>query len=465
MMKKIFYFSLILATALGFNACSNEDEDLFNASAAERLNAASELYSARLTAQPNGWAMQYYPTYDNEDPNGAGYLLLNRFNKDYTVDVSGYNWPHWENVWDVEEKDYVMKIFYSKQYLSNTSYWEVITDNGPVLSFNSYNDAFHWFSDPDTHETGTGFGGDYEFVIVDAPEDASYMMLKGKKRGTYNLLTPVEEGVDYETYLREVSEFQDVHFSSNSPVGCYIMFGDKVYNMEDANAGLPSIYPEGTDKIANQVFNPFLITKRGDDFYLRFRDAFKRDDMEGVLQDLRFIPEEDCFVCPANSDFRIEPHNANKFFWDTFDVGHIYSLKREAPEEEMSAKMREAFTKAYNELKASNKNNKFDELRFRKGDEEGLAEWAYKYQSTSNAKEMVLVYDIAAEAEGFTLTFKEAKTTNADKQLNGINGLKEIFTNLFSQKFKVVGYGTQFDLSKVKFVAESDPDLWFVLKY
>lgn len=455
----------MLAVTMGVTSCKNEEDDIFNASAAERLNAASDLYSARLTAQPNGWAMQYYPTYDDEAPNGAGYLLLNRFNKDYTVDVSGYNWPHWENVFNVESRDYEMKVFYNKQYITDTSYWQVITDNGPVLSFNSYNEALHLFSDPDYYETGTGFGGDYEFVIVDAPEDASYMMLKGKKRGTYNLLTPVEEGVDYETYLREVSDFQDIHFTSRSPVGCFIMFGDSVYNMEDASEGLPSIYPEGSDKIANQTFNPFLITKRGNDFYLRFRDAFKRDDMEGVLQDLRFIPEEDRFVCPDNNDFRIEPHNANKFFWETFEKEHIYTLKREVPEEEMSAKMRDAFAVALNDMKGVNKNFVFDELRFRKGDENGLAEWVFKYQTTQSAREMAMVYEIAAESDGFKMTFKEAKTDYAANILNRVEGVKTIITNLFSQNFKVKGYGTQFDLSKVKFVAESDPDLWFVLQF
>ena len=465
MMKKIFYFSLMFAAAYGFTSCKNEEDDIFEATAAERLNAASALYSARLTAQPNGWAMQYYPTYDNEDPNGAGYLLLCRFNKDYTVDVSGYNWPHWESVFNVESRDYEMKVYYNKQYITDTSYWEVITDNGPVLSFNSYNDALHLFSDPDYYETGTGFGGDYEFVVVDAPEDASYMMLKGKKRGTYNLLTPVEEGVDYETYLREVSEFQDKYFTSQSPVGCYIVFGDSLYIMEDANAGLPSIYPEGSDKIASQTFHPFLITKRGNDFYLRFRDAFERDDMDGVLQDLRFIPEEDRFVCPANNNFRIEPHNANQFFWETFEMGHLYTLKRDVPEEETSEKMRDAFATALKDMKTVNKNFVFDELRFRMGDEEGLAEWAFKYQSTSSAREVVFVYDMVAEPDGFKMTFKEAKTDNGANILNRVNGVKDIITNLFSQDFKVKGYGTQFNLSKVKFVSESDPDLWFVLQY
>lgn len=464
MIRKIFFPMLMFAAMTGITSCNNEEADIFSDSAAERLNAASELYSARLTAQPNGWAMQYYPTYDDEEPNGTGYLLLNRFNKDYTVDVSGYNWPYWASVFDVEKRDYVMKVYYNRQYITDTSYWEVITDNGPVLSFNSYNKALHLFSDPDNYETGTGFAGDYEFVIVDAPEDASYMMLKGKKRGTYNLLTPIEEGVDYESYLTDVIAFQDSHFTSESPVGCYIIFGDSIYNMEDANDGIPSIYPKGSDRITTEIFNPFLVTKRGNDYYLRFRDAFQRDDMEGTLQDLRFVPEEDRFVCTENPAFRIEPHNANEFFWETFDNEHVYSMRSDVPEAEMSEKMREAFATALTDIKAINKNFVFEELRFRKG-EEGTAEWAFKYQTTSSAREMVMIYDIESEADGLTLTFKEAGTTYAENIRTKVNGINTIITELFSQKFKVQGYGSQFNLARVKFVSESDPDFWFVLKY
>ena len=61
-MKKILSISLILAAALAFTSCVKEEEDIFDKSAAERLNEASDLYSKRLMASPNGWAMQLYPT-------------------------------------------------------------------------------------------------------------------------------------------------------------------------------------------------------------------------------------------------------------------------------------------------------------------------------------------------------------------------------------------------------------------
>ena len=78
---------MMAITALALTSCAGEEDDIFDKTAAERLNESSAKYSARLEAQPNGWAMQYYPTYNDEAPFGSGYLILMRFNPDYSVDV------------------------------------------------------------------------------------------------------------------------------------------------------------------------------------------------------------------------------------------------------------------------------------------------------------------------------------------------------------------------------------------
>ena len=218
LMKKIFVpLAAMAVMALAFTGCAGEEDDIFDKTAAERLNESSAKYSARLEAQPNGWAMQYYPTYYDEYPYGSGYLILMRFNKDYSVDVSMDN------------------RFSNNIYAEATSGWEVIKDNGPVLSFNTYNPCMHAFSDPEDipwtedNEQSEGCGGDYEFIIVDAPEDASYMMLKGKKRNTYNLLTPIEEGVDYKEYLADVKAFHNSIFPEAELASNLMFFGDSLY--------------------------------------------------------------------------------------------------------------------------------------------------------------------------------------------------------------------------------------------
>jgi hypothetical protein len=62
---------------------------------------------------------------------------------------------------------------------------------GPVLSFDEYNDIFHFFSDP-SYDIGGGPGkgleGDFEFLILKATADT--VKLKGRKTGNIVVMTP-----------------------------------------------------------------------------------------------------------------------------------------------------------------------------------------------------------------------------------------------------------------------------------
>ena len=157
-MKNLVYISLMVASLLSVG-CAGEEDDLFDASAAERLNAASDKYSELLESSEGGWVIQYYPTNDGEPTTGQGYLWCVQFNKDHSVRVGMNNY------------------FSGNSYKEEVSGWDVITDNGPVLSFSTANSLVHAFSDPDRRSVpgssddvwGVGIGGDYEFVIVDAP--------------------------------------------------------------------------------------------------------------------------------------------------------------------------------------------------------------------------------------------------------------------------------------------------------
>ena len=66
-MKKICASAILLTLALTFTGCSREQDNLFDKSAAERLNEISSIYSQRLTSSKGGWVMEYYPDADNED--------------------------------------------------------------------------------------------------------------------------------------------------------------------------------------------------------------------------------------------------------------------------------------------------------------------------------------------------------------------------------------------------------------
>lgn len=428
-----------------FTSCVKEEELLFEDSAAERLNAASELYCSRLMAQPNGWAMQLYPTYYDEAPYGSGYLVLINFKSDHSAVASMDN------------------ALTNHVYKSDVSAWDVITDNGPVLTFNTYNEVIHTFAYPEDvpgtkdDETGKGMEGDYEFVIVDAPEDASYLMLKGKKRGTYNLLTPVEEGVNYEDYLKDVKNFQATMFSDKSPSFAVLHNGDELMKFEKAGEGMPSIYPYDGDAVTQTSFNPFLITKRGNDYYLRFRD--KHTYGETTVQEYKYLVDKDLFESVDNPAFYLCGDDPARFFAGALASDTVFKAKKDF---EMSESVKTVFDKIYNEYRKSNAKYGVSNYRIKMiADDKVTINCRYNEKDTKT--DLSYVYNFKKDGNVVTLEYvgaNPADATTEKRSVNHYDRVKEAL-DIFSQSFKVEAMTTSFDLSYMRMTSTSNPDVWF----
>lgn len=450
-MKKILSLTLLLAAGIGFTACVNEEDDLFDKTAAERLNEASALYSSRLMAQPNGWAMQLYPTNDNEAPYGSGYLVLCRFNKDHSVVVSMKN------------------QFTDNVYRTDTSLWEVITDNGPVLSFNSHNDCLHAFTDPEdilwtgnadepNNETGTGVGGDYEFIIVDAPEDASYMMLKGKKRGTYNLFTPVEEGVEYESYLADVENFMKTMFPSSNPTFDVLHTPNGDFKMTGIDDGIPNIFPYDGDEIIDESFNAFLITKRGDDYYLRLRDSFKIEngEEEASEQEFMYHPDQDLFIGTGDDRFIIDGDEPNRFFRQAL-IDETRQWRWTA-KSEMSAAYGDLMTRLSEAFKSKKLTYDRNILKYNTSKDKVVMTVSYKRNTSTISLDYIFGYSFD-ESNKLTLTYEGPNDKAAETMLTQIPEIKGIVDAMNGQ-LNVKPSSTRFNLNNLR-IETKDSNLWF----
>ena len=450
-MKKILSLTLLLAAGIGFTACVNEEDDLFDKTAAERLNEASALYSSRLMAQPNGWAMQLYPTNDNEAPYGSGYLVLCRFNKDHSVVVSMKN------------------QFTDNVYRTDTSLWEVITDNGPVLSFNSHNDCLHAFTDPEdilwtgnadepNNETGTGVGGDYEFIIVDAPEDASYMMLKGKKRGTYNLFTPVEEGVEYESYLADVENFMKTMFPSSNPTFDVLHTPNGDFKMTGIDDGIPNIFPYDGDEIIDESFNAFLITKRGDDYYLRLRDSFRIESSEEEASEQEFMyhPDQDLFIGTGDDRFIIDGDEPNRFFRQAL-IDETRQWRWNA-KSEMSAAYGDLMTKLSDAFKSKKLTYDRNILKYNTSKDKVVMTVSYKRNTSTISLDYIFGYSFD-ESNKLTLTYEGPNDKAAETMLTQIPEIKGIVDAMNGQ-LNVKPSSTRFNLNNLR-IETKDSNLWF----
>ncbi|MDR3181230.1 MAG: DUF4302 domain-containing protein [Prevotellaceae bacterium] len=185
-MKNKFLLIVLLAF-VALQACVKDEEKIFNASAAERTNETVNSLRNLLVSLPNGWMVEYYP---EPDRSMGGYNFIWKFDTNGTVVVAGEqataNYPEGDTL---------------------RSHFDVIANRGVVLSFNTYNEVFHYFSEPSYNDLD-GYGGDYEFVLREMTPEK--IVMTGKKRGNRLVLTPYTGG-DASTWKPYLEQFAVLH--------------------------------------------------------------------------------------------------------------------------------------------------------------------------------------------------------------------------------------------------------------
>lgn len=305
MKKYLIYAMSLLLAGSGFSSCTNEEDDIFEASPADRLNQAQEEYTKLLCKPANGWAMQYFADNDNE----GGYTFLMKFRDNTSVTIAG------NNQW------------IGNTYKEETSMYELISDNGPVLTFNTFNDVFHIFSTPEDlpstsdNEAGYGHRGDYEFIVMDATDEL--ITLKGKKTGIRVLMTPLADDVDWATYLNDLKAKARALFNDKfDPL--ILDLGEKRFVVSKASTGIFNMYPEGGDAITETVLYPYLINPEGIRFnkeveetgvqqlYFNEEGSFSIDGVEGSC--LRQSKTLNAIFMTRTFGWRLTAERANGIF-------------------------------------------------------------------------------------------------------------------------------------------------------
>lgn len=460
MKNKIFLYISAISLALTLTACSNEEENIFDQSAAERLNSVSATYSGRLTNSKGGWVMEYYPYTDNEDPiTGVGYLIMNRFNSDGSVYTMMKNKATGNAKWE------------------DTSAWEVITDMGPVLSYNSWNRCYGRFTDPvdidlttgrSEDESGKGFQGDYEFVMVDVPEGGNHIMLKGKKRGVYERLTRLPEGTDFEAYLNDISDFWKTHFIENAQWELDIVNNGNSYKMNYADRGLATIYPEGKDSTAYGWHMPFLVTKYDNQYHLRFKEKVENNGAQ-MEQEYYFNTEDEVFHGLTNPSNTISASPIN-FFYKAFFERHRWktTIATENSDyyktliQNLVTELASGTTKY--EIDGTSDNEKA--FKFRQEGEEIRLEFMLKFRIGGKTRtgELAFGYSWERTANGIKLNYIGSRSDGAQNFYDLFPSL-QAFVNSFNGEFIVKGRDNSYSLRNMKFTSATDPNKWMMLQY
>lgn len=307
MMKKLYKFSAIAAVLMSASlaSCNHEEADIFDQNAAHRTEEARKMYKEILLDKGGKWQMEYFTTEEEH-----GYVYLFTFRNDGTVTISGNN-------------EYITKLTNIDSnvpsYGSETSMWTILSDNGPVLSFNSYNTIFHLFADPEDipgterNEQGYGHSGDYEFDLMKFSNDTLY--LEGKKNGAEIIMTRIAPETDDKTYLNEVVALADSFFNAKVPAVYVNLPGGYRHVVLDGATQLPKFYPETGDYITEYVGRNAIITHDG---FTLGKPLTLRDSIDGNDYTIQhFIRQKDgSLLCTDDNRITITADALNKVVGD-----------------------------------------------------------------------------------------------------------------------------------------------------
>ncbi len=443
-MKKL-YISLLALAALGFSGCNNDDSGIFDQSAAERLEASRIEYKDILTADGGLWALEYFTNTDE-----PGYLLLMQFGTNGAVEVSA------DHQW------------IGNKFKQETSLWDVISDNGTVLTFNTYNTLFHVFSTPeniegagapknefgeDINELGYGHEGDYEFLLMSHDSEGNVKLI-GKKHGMEAWLRKLPAATDPEQYLADVKARRSV-FNSKFPEFTLVEPSGAQYVVTGLSSGIPSVCPRDfngveADPVTQTVSAHAVLTSKG----FRFRkplEVKRADDSTFEIAELNWQDDgslaspDGCKVVAPAPGFNLQ--NAR--------------LSWLLDKESMSAKLAAVHDAASAALMANTGKN-FD-----------LRDVSYGYNSNNNKPAMSatikvgtrlcrVFYDMTVSEDGHEVTFTVTNSNKASSDFDAAVPEYTAFVNMISGHFNIEN-GDAMNPTAIKFTSASDPDVYFTV--
>lgn len=175
--KVLLSASILAASTMMLSSCLKDQEDIFDVDANNRLEQRLEDCKNTLISSENGWAFDYFP--DRNISYGGFVYGLKFTENDVTVTC------------ELAPGE------------TETSLYKMTNDNGPVLSFDSYNTLMHFFATPDS-DNYEAYDGDFEFIIMDVKPDL--ITLRGNRTGNT-------------MYLRRLSEDPVQYVSKAAKVG------------------------------------------------------------------------------------------------------------------------------------------------------------------------------------------------------------------------------------------------------
>ena len=385
---KAKYLVMIALLAATFAACSRDEESLFDKPAAIRAQEAVENAFDVLTSNEVGWEMAYFP---NLETSAKGYNMVLKFNKNGMVSVTAKNSTTTMN----------------KIMTDTASTWAVKSDYGPILTFDTYNDVFHAWADP--QENGAGLLGDYEFLILKATPEL--VLLKGKKHSAYTVMRPMKN-TDMAAYFAACAKMQTKLFGNNNIVTLHQ--GDKKMYLYKGAEGQFQSAAYGSKLIAEAAtYHPVCSTEDG----IIVSMGFGED-----IHDHVFYYNEEKGELRSEKGAVMNAGNLNVLF-GAFFTDNTFGWAVEPAGQEAVNELLAAVNKAMSNTSAKMKVMGYgykQSLNMYEGGYFMLVNFTYKQGSKSQEKKLVWTIDLTHDENGITVSNAVPYDQNTEKFLEQI---------------------------------------------
>lgn len=385
---KAKYLVIIGLLAATFAACSRDEESLFDKPAAIRAQEAIDNAFDVLTSAENGWEMAYFP---NLEASAKGYNMVLKFSKNGNVSVTAKNSATTAN----------------KIMTDTASTWAVKSDYGPILTFDTYNDVFHAFSDP--KEDGAGHLGDYEFLILKATPEL--VLLKGKKHSAYTVMRPMKN-TDLAAYFTACEKMQSKLFGNNNIV-TLTQGGKKMYLYNGAEGQFQSaVY--GSPLVAEAAtYHPVCSTEDG----IIVSMGFGED-----IHDHIFYYNEERGELKSEQGAVMNAGNLNVLFGAYFTdnaLGWAVDYAGQEAVEELLSAVNTAMSNTSAKMKVMGYGYK-QSLNMYEGGYFLLINFTYKQGKKNQEKKLVWTVDLTQDESGITVANAVPYDTNTETFLQQI---------------------------------------------
>ena len=353
-MKKTFRYittcyvcCAICAAIVVLTSCKFEQDDYFEESAALRITHLNNQIKEQLVKQgedgKHGWVIQYFVA-GTDDYNFEGFNILARFYAGDKVTLAGNH--------------RFLRGGNANKYTEDDSCFDILAEEGPVLSFNTWNDILTVLEDPvnpaaapgNVVSDGEGMNGDHNLVLVSQEDNC--ITFRGERHGANIRLIPCD---------RPWTEYMDAVSKTKSDITSDIISSYYVTNGVDTMFfdGLKKGYFNYCDRLVDPLRNRVLscvFTPEG--FRLHRTDTLmtKLDTLTNVsvaaptthFQEFHMAADSTCLIS-ENDSVRVIA------LWDNYIVNVRNTVWNFDPES-MTAEQKSIYEQINEELKKVSKN-------------------------------------------------------------------------------------------------------------